>query len=209
MVKTLINGFSDFRKRFIKKEKLFFQNLAEKAQRPHTMVIACSDSRVDPAILFETEPGELFVVRNVANLVPPYRSNESVSEVSAAIEFGVRHLEVKNLVVLGHAFCGGINAFCSKIRGDATHKSEFIEPWLKILDPAAKNVDFSLSRQEFLRNMEKEAIINSIKNLRTFPWIYNLEKKKKIQLHGWWFDIATGSLWSWANSESGFRKMSP
>ncbi len=209
MVKILINGFKDFRERFTKKEKLFFQKLAKKAQKPHTMVISCSDSRVDPAILFETKPGELFVVRNVANLVPPYQPNESFSEVSAAIEFGVRHLKVKNVIVLGHAFCGGINAFCSNLIGDATDESEFIGPWLKILDPASSSLDLSLSKDELLHNMEKVAIVNSIKNLRTFPWIRDLEKEKKIEIHGWWFDLESGYLWSWVNNENKFKKLAP
>ena len=135
MVKKLIEGFQIFTNSFFDKDSDFYQNLRKRGQKPEIMIISCSDSRVDPANLFGTKPGELFVVRNVANLVPPYQPDDNYHGVSAAIEFGVRDLGVKDIVILGHAFCGGIDALCSYGLGEKINDREFITPWIKIAMP--------------------------------------------------------------------------
>ena len=203
MVKNLIDGFSDFKKNFFGTDRSFYEQLAKRGQRPKTIIISCSDSRVDPAILFGTRPGDLFVIRNVANLVPPYQPDNNYHGISAAIEFGIRDLGVKEIVVLGHAFCGGIKALCSHARGEEKDDREFITPWIKIAMPVMSQFDLNLE-EDNVHKVEKASIVNSIKNLRTFPWINSLELVNELKIHGWWFDMEQGALWAYDNKKKKF-----
>jgi carbonic anhydrase len=203
MVKNLIDGFSDFKKNFFGTDRSFYEQLAKRGQRPKTIIISCSDSRVDPAILFGTRPGDLFVIRNVANLVPPYQPDDNYHGISAAIEFGIRDLGVKEIVVLGHAFCGGIKALCSHARGEEKDDREFITPWIKIAMPVMNEFDLKLE-EDNVHKVEKASIVNSIKNLRTFPWINSLELANELKIHGWWFDMEHGALWAYDNKKKKF-----
>lgn len=203
MVKNLIDGFSDFKKNFFGTDRSFFEQLAKRGQTPNTIIISCSDSRVDPAILFGTRPGELFVIRNVANLVPPYQPDDNYHGISAAIEFGIRDLGVKEIVVLGHAFCGGIKALCSHVSGEEKDDREFITPWIKIALPVMDQFDSKLEDKD-VHKVEKASIVNSIKNLRTFPWVRSLELANELKIHGWWFDMEHGALWTYDNNKKKF-----
>ena len=203
MVKNLIDGFSDFKKNFFGTDRSFFEQLAKRGQTPNTIIISCSDSRVDPAILFGTRPGELFVIRNVANLVPPYQPDDNYHGISAAIEFGIRDLGVKEIVVLGHAFCGGIKALCSHVSGEEKDDREFITPWIKIALPVMDQIDSKLEDKD-VHKVEKASIVNSIKNLRTFPWVRSLELANELKIHGWWFDMEHGALWTYDNKKKKF-----
>ena len=204
MVKKLIAGFSDFKKNFFGDDGSFYKKLAKRGQKPKTMIISCSDSRVDPAILFGARPGDLFVVRNVANLVPPYQPDDNYHGISAAIEFGIRDLGIREIVVLGHAFCGGIKALCSHARGEDNKEREFITPWIKIAMPIMDQFSAGLIDEVRIHEVEKAAILNSMNNLRTFPWLRDLEDIGELKLHGWWFDMEHGALWAYDKNRKAF-----
>jgi len=160
------------------------------------MVIACSDSRVDPATIFDTSPGEIFAVRNVANLVPPYEGGGGRHGVSAALEFAVTQLEVPEIVVLGHGQCGGVNAALSRRFEHAPPGAGgFIAHWIDLLDEARDRVTEALgSGDEAVRALELETVRVSLRNLRSFPWISEREGAGRLRLHGAYFAIADGRL---------------
>lgn len=181
-IDKLLDGFAAFRAATF--ETARFRALAREGQKPRLLVIACSDSRVDPAILFGAQPGELFVVRNVANLVPPYQPDGHYHGTSAAIEFAVRDLGVAGIVVLGHSSCGGIAALAAE-GGTAR---EFVGPWMSLAAHACAHRGSAAREQASIRR--------SIENLRSFPWIAERETVGTLALHGWWFDLEDGRLWA-------------
>ena len=194
--KHLIDGYKNFMSGRYSAERDRYHELASEGQKPSTMVIACCDSRAAPETIFDCGPGELFVLRNVANLVPPFQPDGGQHGTSAGIEFAVRGLKVEHVVVMGHASCGGIAAaltpdFKPLAEGD------FIGKWLTLVEPvAAQFADNGLMTQkERQTSFERISIRNSIKNLRSFPYIQALEAKGELKVHGAWFDIKTGELW--------------
>ena len=188
-IDRLILGFKSFRKTYYEQQPDFYRLLVEKGQKPEVMIIACSDSRVNPSIITKADPGELFIVRNVANVVPPYELASSYHCTSAAIEFAVRDLNVKDIIVLGHSHCGGIRCLCE---GHADGKSrEFIDDWMSIVDDAR---DEKLEGEAQHRQVEREAIKVSLGNLLSFPWVKSRVEDKRLKLHGWWFDLEAGEL---------------
>ncbi len=174
-----------------------YRELAERGQTPETMIIACCDSRAAPETIFDTGPGELFVVRNVANLVPPYEPDGAHHSTSAALEFAVQSLKVKNIVVLGHGRCGGIRAALDPA-SEPLSPGDFIGKWMGLVAPAAEAVSGNslMTTSERQTALERISIRYSISNLRTFPCVKLLEDKGKLALHGAWFDISTGELWA-------------
>lgn len=173
-----------------------YEELATHGQSPDVMIVSCCDSRVDPETIFSAMPGELFVMRNVANLVPPFETDGKFHGVSAALEFALLNLRVKHVVVMGHASCGGVKAALEQTAAKQTD-ALFISKWMSMLDDARLAVlsaHQGLSASERLRLLELEGIKTSLKNLRTFPCIQALESKGKVGLHGAYFDIATGTL---------------
>ncbi len=168
-----------------------FESLAEKGQSPRSLVVACIDSRVDPAMIFDAPPGEMLTVRNVANLVPPYGPDASYHGTSAALEFGVRILKVRHLIVLGHGLCGGVQALLADAP-DRTH--EFITPWMSIARPALVRARLCRTPEERQQCCEQEVVKVSLTNLMTFPWIAERVAAGKLELHGAWFDIRNGTL---------------
>ena len=215
MVKPLINGFQSFRNNYFSKEKVFFNKLIKRGQKPKIMIISCSDSRVDPAILFDTRPGELFVVRNVANLVPPYEPDEGYHGVSAAIEYAIKDLLVEHVIVLGHAFCGGISSLCETCKNEKEGKDknsynrEFLDSWIEISKKSISELDFNKWPGPTQHIAERNSIINSINNLMTFPWISKLVLNKNLELHGWWFDLENSSLWDLNHKNKSFERLVP
>jgi carbonic anhydrase len=193
---ALIEGYRRFRDREWRAERDRWAELAE-GQRPKVMVIACSDSRVDPAQIFDARPGEMFVVRNVANLVPPFERDNHYHGVSAALEFAVTQLEVEELVVMGHGFCGGCAAALTGQFDDAEHGTgHFIAHWIDMLRQARDEIRArhpQLDRAAFLE-MELEGVRVSLRNLRTFPWVREREEAGRLKLHGAYFAIADGIL---------------
>lgn len=194
-IEKLINGYKRFHDNyFVRNEEQLFSELAL-GQKPNTLVIACSDSRVDPAIVMDSKPGDLFVVRNVANLVPPYEVGGGYHGVSAALEFGVRALEVQHIIVLGHRQCGGIKALFEGVP-DALG-GEFIKPWMNMARRASERVraEHPHARdEEKLCECEMAGIVVSLENLATFPWIQSRVDEGKLKLHGWYFDIVSGEM---------------
>lgn len=204
-IDKLIDGYKRFHDNYFQSDEQLFEQLSQ-GQAPDTLVIACSDSRVDPAIVMDCKPGDLFVVRNVANLVPPYEQGGGYHGVSAALEFGVRALKVKHIIVLGHQYCGGIQALLNgfvSIEG-----SEFIQPWVNMAHAAREKVLANLPvapKQEQLCACEKESILISLDNLLTFPWIRQAVEQGELVLHGWHFNIERGILTAYDSSADEFR----
>jgi carbonic anhydrase len=190
----LIDGYSAFARGRLQAEQHRYQELAERGQSPEVMIIGCCDSRVSPEVIFDARPGELFVVRNVANLVPPYTPDGAYHGVSAALEFGVGALKVKHIVVLGHAHCGGVKAFAEE--ADPISPGDFIGRWMSLMAPAASKVGprGTLSQAEYLERMEKASVANSLDNLMTFPRLRKLIERGAVALHGAYFGVATGEL---------------
>jgi len=203
----LIEGYRRFREERWPKERERWSELAE-GQSPRVMVIACSDSRVDPAQIFDTRPGEIFVVRNVANLAPPYETTGGYHGVSAALEFAVTQLEVEEVLVLGHGSCGGCNAALTRqFEGARSGEGRFIADWVSMLAPARERI---LARNGMIDSqaaleMEWEAVKLSLANLRTFPWVAEREKDERLKLHGAHFSIAEGRLYVLDEAEDCFR----
>ena len=187
----LIEGYRRFRAEIWPGQRDRYERLATRGQRPHTMVVACSDSRVDPQTVFGAVPGELFVVRNVAGLVPPFERDSGYHGTSAAVEFAVRVLQVAHVVVLGHAQCGGVMAM---LDGPPTLAPDFVEAWMKIAEPALDTLPPEGSGAERLLHCETEVVRLSLANLMTFPWIAERAKAGRLTLHGYRFDIHSGIL---------------
>jgi len=193
---TLTDRYRRFKHRIFVPNADQYEELATYGQDPEIMMISCSDSRVDPETIFSAMPGELFVVRNVANLVPPFETGGKYHGVSAAIEFAVLNLRIKHLVVLGHAGCGGVKAALDQSAAIQT-EAHFISRWMSMLDDARLSVLAShqmKSAKERQDALERESIKLSIKNLRTFPFVREREDKGKLNIHGAHFDIKSGTL---------------
>lgn len=199
-IERLVSGFRVFKAQNYEHRPEQFARLVSEGQRPEVLIIACSDSRVDPAILLNAQPGELFVVRNVANLVPPHNPDRQHHGTSSALEFAVRDLGVGHIVVLGHARCGGIQALRSYQRDPARQGDRhFIASWVSIaahaLDGCAHDAEPRPGDADAAR-VEQAAIKISLANLRGFPWIADAVAAGRLQLHGWWFDLDRGELLS-------------
>ncbi|MEQ1577577.1 MAG: carbonic anhydrase [Hyphomicrobium sp.] len=193
---NLTDRFRRFKHRHFVPNADHYEELATYGQSPDVMMISCCDSRVDPETIFSAMPGELFVVRNVANLVPPYETGGRFHGVSTAIEFAVMNLRVKHIVVMGHSGCGGVKACLDQSAAIQT-EAQFISRWMSMLDDARLSILAShqmKSQAEKLKALELECVKTSIKNLRTFPFVRELEDKGRLNLHGAYFEISTGTL---------------
>lgn len=193
---TLLQGYQAFKSGSFQAERERYHRLAETGQKPETLIIACCDSRAAPETIFNTLPGEVFVVRNVANLVPPYEPDGHYHSTSAALEFAVQALKVRHIVVLGHGRCGGIKAALDPA-DEPLSPGDFIGKWMQLLDEPAKIVTANdlMTGAERQTALERISIRHTLKNLRGFPCVDILEKKGRLSLHGAWFDIADGDLW--------------
>lgn len=195
-INELLKGFQRFRVKSFEPNRELFNRLAMQGQTPRTLLIGCSDSRVDPAILTDSAPGDLFVIRNVANLVPPHETGGRYHGTSAALEFAVCNLKVSNIIILGHSRCGGIRALLEGY-GENDEGEGFIAPWVKI---AASARDEVLQRwpdasKEFKqRACERAGIRTSLTNLMTFPFIRQRVEQGQLKLYGWYYDLENGEL---------------
>ena len=197
----LLRGFKSFKEKINQKDETYMQALSQN-QQPKILVIACSDSRVDPAILTNADLGDLFIVRNVANIVPPYQEDHSTYHgTSAAIEFAVNFLGVKHIIVLGHSNCGGIKALIETDPRD--HGYKFILDWVNIMKDA-KEIAQKHPAEQRCTVCEQESIKISLENLATFPFIHNKLLDDKIQIHGFYFRIETGSILYYNKEENQF-----
>ncbi len=190
----LVSGYQTFASQRLPTEQSRYRELSERGQSPEIMVIGCCDSRVSPEVIFDAGPGELFVVRNVANLVPPYAPDGAAHGVSAALEFAVQVLRVKHIVVLGHAQCGGIKALTQD--NAPLSPGDFIGKWMSLLSSTVEEAPRTNGEdlQDFITRLEKRAVSTSLRNLMTFPCVRILVERGKLQLHGAYFGVAHGSL---------------
>ena len=190
----LIDGYRAFTTQRLPTEQTRYRELSERGQAPAVMVIGCCDSRVSPEVIFDAGPGELFVMRNIANLVPVYQPDENAHGVSAALEYAASVLRVKHIVVLGHAQCGGIRAFIDKIQ--PLSPGDFIGKWMAMFIKPGEVVEQRdrESMQDFTTRIEKAAVFRSLENLMTFPFVRTRVERGEMELHGAYFGVAEGSL---------------
>ena len=186
----LIKGYRRFRAGTWRAERGRFEELSRLGQHPRALVIACSDSRTDPQMVFNAAPGELFVIRNVANLAPPYGPDDQPHGVSSAIEFAVRALCVRQIVVMGHAMCGGIKAL---LEGTPAEVTDFVGQWVRIAEPARRRA-MQAPPEQRQDVCEHESVRLSLDNLMTFPWIKSAVAAGELRLHGCYFGIRSGIL---------------
>jgi carbonic anhydrase len=195
-IAKLTSGFKVFRDGRFKEQRATYEALIDQGQKPGVALIACSDSRVDPATLLRADPGDLFIVRNVANLIPPHENGGRFHGTSAALEYAVQHLEVGHIIVLGHAHCGGIRSLFDEgpKEGEGHH---FVPPWMSLVRSAYLRVEGTMpeaSDEEKARVCEQAAVLVSLENLMTFPSIRQRVRENQLRLHGWYIDIRSCDL---------------
>lgn len=205
--KNLIDGYRNFMNGSYTSERERYRLLADDGQKPKTLIIACCDSRAAPETIFDSGPGELFVMRNVANLIPPYEPDGQYHATSAAIEYAVQVLKVKNIVIMGHGRCGGIQAAMFPLE-EPLSEGDFIGKWMHLLAPVAEQLQNNdvMTTAERLTALERISIRNSIKSLQSFPFVEALVQEGSITIHGAWFDISTGELWIMDTETGDFRR---
>ena len=194
----MLEGYERFRDKYVHGDQSIMQYLSQYGQRPHTMVIACCDSRVDPALILQCDPGDLFVVRNVANIVPPYEKDEMHHGTSAALEFGNCFLQVKHLILLGHSQCGGIQALLQE--DNSSKPNDFISNWVSLI----KMDDFMNKQPDEYAQL---ALLKSYQNCMTFPWIQEKIQQDELKLHVWFFDIKEGRIFTYLDVERGYESL--
>ncbi|MBL4614806.1 MAG: carbonic anhydrase [Magnetovibrio sp.] len=211
ILNKLIFGFTHFRERYSSQRKDLYRRLVREGQKPKIVMIACADSRVDPAIVLQADPGDIFAIRNVANLVPPYEEPEdgeiSYHGTSAALEFAVEQLDVEHVIVFGHAHCSGVKAMVQGQEGNPV-AGRFVPSWTSIVNKAydmAKAKNPTAEGEELDRCCERQAVLVSLENLMTFPFIRQRVEAKTLQIHGWYLDIAEGQLSSYNAAEDKFE----
>lgn len=206
--KYLADRYQSWRDGRFEQNKAWFAHLAAVGQHPRAMVIQCCDSRVNTVEMFGAEPGDLFIVRNVANLVPPYDPDHGHHGTSAAVEYAVNNLKVAHIVVVGHSNCGGVHACHAMCSGNAPELDEstsFIGRWMDILRPGYLRVIDRVDGEDAQKSaLEHEAVLTSVRNLETFPFVAAAVESGMLTLHGTWLDIATGALHI-HNDETGFE----
>lgn len=191
--KKILDGYHSFRNKYAHGDKSVMQYLSDYGQQPKTMVVACCDSRVDPALILQCDPGDLFVVRNVANIVPPCEIDDAHHGTSAALEFAICVLKVKNLILLGHTQCGGIQALLNQ----ENIKNDFINNWVSVI----RNHETHTHHTD---DYAKLALKQSRENCLTFPWIKEKITQGDLVIHLWFFDIKTGQIFTYSDAENDY-----
>lgn len=190
----LLEGFKRFHIEYFGDDKRLFASMKD-GQPAKTLIVACCDSRVDPAIITDCDPGDLFIIRNIANLIPPYETGGDYHGTSAALEFAINALEVEDIIIMGHAGCGGIKALWEG--GDECTESQFIHAWMSMAKPAKTWVKKTLPKatpEAQIKACEQRAVLGSLENLMTFSCVRERVEKGTLSLHGWYFDIPEGNL---------------
>jgi carbonic anhydrase len=194
----LVDGFTEFRTQYYPQHRELYEKLASEGQAPKILVIGCSDARVDPAILTQTRPGDLFVIRNVGAIVPPSQRDHQFHGTSSGLEFAVRALEVEHVVVLGHALCGALGALIEGRDSPLAHY-DFLFNWVRIAQPAKTAVLEAMGQAPIdvrRRAIEQASVLNTIANLMTFDWLVERVRAGKLSVHGWYFDLTVAQLWA-------------
>jgi len=196
-LKKFLDGYIAFRDKYVHSDQSVMKMLSKDGQRPEVMVVACCDSRVDPALILQCDPGDLFVVRNVANIVPTYTKDVTFQGTSAALEFGVCYLNIKSIVLLGHSQCGGIEAL---LCNDDARQTDFIKNWVSVVKNEAK---VQLSADDYA----KYALKQSYKNCQTFPWIKDRMEAGDLDIYRWFFDIKTGQIFTYCDEKEAYEAL--
>lgn len=196
--RKILEGHQAFRAQYAAGQSSAMRVLSQEGQRPAIMMVACCDSRVDPAVILQCDPGELFVVRNVANIVPPYQPDGGYHGTSAALEFGIRFLNVEHLILLGHSQCGGIQALLNEKN---MPQNDFISPWVSILDIEAH-------REHDVDACAKDSLSQSYHNCLGFPWIQERVQKNELKIHRWFFDIKFGQIFAYCQEKDAYQPLS-
>lgn len=183
----ILQGYRLFRQKYAEGNHPVMESLADTGQMPEIMIVACSDSRVDPAVILQASPGQLFIVRNVANIVPPYEEDERHHGTSAALEFGVCYLKVKHLIIWGHSQCGGLQAL---LNAETLKQNDFITRWVSLTEVDARENDVDA--------LAKKALFRSYEHSLTFPWIQDRVHRGDLKIHRWFFDIKSGEIFSYS-----------
>lgn len=212
--KHLTDGYETFLAGRFRSEQQRFHDLAEQGQRPRTMVIGCCDSRVAPEAIFDAGPGELFVIRNVGNLIPPYAPDNQYHGTSAALEYAVMELKVQHIVVLGHARCGGVRAYAESQVDPYTRPlspGDFIGSWIKLLAPAAEQAGEITDpvTDDYVERLAFESIKQGLRSLRSFPMVALLEQRHYLHLHGAYFGVMDGRLLALDQKTGVFAPVAP
>ncbi|MBM4135520.1 MAG: carbonic anhydrase [Nitrospira sp.] len=205
-MEKLLKGIHIFQESYFKKEEDFFRRLSEK-QTPEVLFITCSDSRVDPNLVTQSKPGELFIVRNVGNIIPPYDAIKDKNSVAAAIEFAVLGLKVSDIIICGHSNCGAIHALIDK---KEFKNMPHLRNWLKIVSPVKDIVKVfygDLKGEHHKRITEKENVLIQLRNIQTYPFVSRSLRKGSLYLHGWYYDIGTGDVYSYSPNTHMFEKV--
>lgn len=206
-VSKFLSGFKRFQQHYLGERHALFDRLLAEGQRPRALMIACCDSRCDPALLTDCDPGDMFVVRNVANLVPPYDQARSFAATSSAMAFAISNLEVEHVIIMGHARCGGIRALMEH-KPPQSDEGKLIAQWVGIAESARQQVQQQLpGKPDELRcrACEQAAILVSLENLLTYPWIRRRVEQGRLALHGWYFDMTSGELLQYQPAKGGFE----
>jgi len=194
----LVSGYEAFLGGRFQREQERFRHLAETGQKPRILLIGCCDSRVSPEVIFDADPGEIFVVRNVANLVPPYAPNDDLHGTSAALEFAVMGLRVEHIVIMGHASCGGVKSYAES-EADPYKRplssGDFIGKWISLIEPAARRIGPPTEPgADYVERLAHASIVQGLANLRSFPWVTTLEQRGLLNLYGAYFGVVDGML---------------
>lgn len=206
----LAEGFERFRSTWFEADRAVYDELVWQGQTPRVLVVGCSDSRADPQLITGARPGEIFTIRNVAALVPPYRPESVLAGVSSALEFGVKGLEVAHVVVMGHAMCGGIRSLME--HGDDDPRFEFVSRWVAQLRPAREEVEAMIGESDpasRARHAERAGVLVSLRNLMTYPWIAERVEAGQLSLHAWFFDFVWGVLLQASGPRGPFEQIQP
>jgi len=204
----LYKGIWNFQKSYFSKEEDFFRRLSE-GQSPEVLFVTCADSRIDPNLVTQSRPGELFIVRNVGNIIPPYDAIKDKNSVAAAIEFAVLNLKVKDIIVCGHSNCGAMQALYTE--GKELNNMPHLRDWLHLADSVKDIVlrNYSEASEEIRQRVtEEENILFQLNNIQTYPFVLDALNTGALHLHGWYYNIATGSIYSYNSSEDVFEIIS-
>ena len=201
----LINQYKDWKENIFQKNQDLYQNLENKGQKPKAMIISCCDSRVDANQIFAVNPGDFFIHRNVANLIPDLNINNTNHEITTSIDYAILTLKISRIIILGHSNCGGIDYAFNKFSDNNNESETSLDNWIQSIKFSYDKVDKSQSKTDAIKSLEKESIINSIKNLKNYKKIDKLILDNKLQIHGLYFELITGKITQYDESSKKFE----